>query len=73
MPLWQDAPRGEGAATGLGAAAGLTGVANGTCAKAADEIVEIAAIVAIEIRSPDQGAGIDVTGSHAKLEASSNI
>jgi hypothetical protein len=73
MPLWQDAPRGEGAATGLGAAAmGLAGAANGCCANAADEIVKIPAAkipasVANRIRSSDQGAGIEVTGWRANM------
>jgi hypothetical protein len=76
MPLWQAAPRGEVAATGLGAAAiGLVGAANGCCASAADEIgkiptAKIPASVANRIRSSDQGAGIEVTGFRANITVS---
>jgi hypothetical protein len=51
---------------------GLAGAASGCCANAADEIVKIHAAkipasVANRIRSPDQGAGIEVTGSRANI------
>src|ERR1700749_4268551 len=71
MPLWQEAPRGEGIAVGLGATeGGLAGTADGACADAADTIVKIAAMVAKWIRSPGQVAGIEVTGSRGNVRQS---
>jgi hypothetical protein len=54
MPLWQEAPRGIGAATGL------AGAGNGCCAHADEPSASDAARVAITTRGP--GKGIDVTG-----------
>jgi hypothetical protein len=54
MPLWQDAPRGAGAAIGLaGAAAGWAD---------ADDSASDAANVAIATRIPSGRVGIDITG-----------
>jgi len=62
MPLWQEAARREGAASGLGEArAGLSG-AGANCADAGDEKARDAAIVTITARIPDEGISINATG-----------
>jgi hypothetical protein len=58
MPLWQDAPRGTGAAAGL---TGLGG-AGIDCADATDKNARDAAIVAITTRISGEAVGIDLTG-----------
>jgi hypothetical protein len=58
MPLWQEAPRGIGTATGL------AGAGNGCCAVAEDKNASDAARVAIATRGLDQG--IDVTGTRTE-------